>query len=153
MANEKEQKSSARRIISGFSMDEKELNSKINDYKQMTADGTIELPSWSDFCSRAGITEAIAAEVMERAEDGPTSAYYERGRALSLLWQWCRAQYMSAPGWSATAARCTKALALYRMLPCGDERARPSAVQGKAGVKELVISFGANDKRAKEAGK
>ena len=40
--------------------------------------------------------------------------------------------------------------------PCGEgreERARPSAVQGKAGVKELVISFGANDKRAKEAGK
>lgn len=153
MANEKEQKSSARSIIAGFDMDDKALESKIFEYKTMTANGTIELPSWSDFCSRAGITEAIAAEVMERAEDGPRSAYYGRGRALSLLWQWCRAQYMSAPGWSATAARCTKALALYRMLPGGEERARPSAVQGKAGVKELVISFGANDRRAKEAGK
>ena len=115
----------------------------------MTADGTIELPSWSDFCSRAGITEAIAAEVMERAEDRPTSAYYERRRALSLLWQWCRAQYMSAPGWSATAARCTKALALYRMLPCGEERARPSAVHVKAWVNDRLISFVANDKSSK----
>ena len=152
MATENDEKVQKRRRIAGCDLTDEELNDKIARYKTMTEAGAIELPSWSDFVSRAGMTEAVCAEVMERGAEGPYSAYYNRARALGDFWQWCRGQYISNPAWSATAARCQKALAMYRMTPGGDERARPAAAGAKSGPSELVITFGANDKRAKDAG-
>lgn len=152
MATENDGKVQKRYRIAGFDMDDDTLNGLISRYKDMTAAGAIELPSWSDFVARAGLTEAVCAEVMERGAEGPYSAYYSRGKALGDLWQWCRGQYISNPNWGATAARVNKAMMLYRMTPGGDERARPAAAPVKVGPSELVISFGANDKRAREAG-
>lgn len=152
MATENDEKVQKRFKIAGFTMDIEELNKHITRYKQMAADGEVELPSWSDFVSRAGLTEAICAEVMERGSEGPYSAYYDRGKALGALWQWCRGQYISNPNWGATAARVNKAMMLYRMQPDGQERARPATVQTKQGPSELIISFGRGDQRAKDAG-
>jgi hypothetical protein len=152
MAMENDDKVQKRYRIAGFDMDLDTLNMHILKYKQMAADGEVELPSWPDWVSRAGLTEAVCAEVMDRAAEGPSSAYYERGRALGDLWQWCRGQYISNPNWGATAARVNKAMMLYKMLPNGEERARPATVQTKQGPSEIVISFGSGDKRAREAG-
>lgn len=152
MAAENEEKVQRRFKISGFDMDLDTLNEHISRYRKATADGLVELPSWSDFVSRAGLTEAVCAEVMRRGADGPTSAYYDRGRALDALWQWCRGQYISNPNWGATAARVNKAMMLYRMMPNGEERAKPATIQAKQGPSELVISFGRGDSRAKQAG-
>lgn len=152
MAVENEDKVQKRYRIAGFDMDLDTLNKHILRYKQMAETGEVELPSWPDWVSRAGLTEAVCAEVMDRAAEGPSSAYYDRGRALGDLWQWCRGQYISNPNWGATAARVNKAMMLYKMLPNGEERARPATVQARQGPSELVISFGAGDKRAREAG-
>lgn len=152
MAVENDDKVQKRYRIAGFDMDLDTLNMHILKYKQMAADGEVELPSWPDWVSRAGLTEAVCAEVMDRAAEGPSSAYYDRGRALGDLWQWCRGQYISNPNWGATAARVNKAMMLYKMLPNGEERARPATVQTKQGPSEIVISFGSGDKRAREAG-
>lgn len=152
MATENDGKVQKRFKIAGFDMNLDTLNGHISRYKQMAADGEVELPSWSDFVSRAGLTEAICAEVMQRAEEEPSSTYYDRGKALGALWQWCRGQYISNPNWGATAARVNKAMMLYRMQPDGQERARPATVQAKQGPSELVISFGRGDQRAKDAG-
>ena len=152
MAMENEDKVQKRYRIAGFDMDLDTLNMHILKYKQMAADGEVELPSWPDWVSRAGLTEAVCAEVMDRAAEGPSSAYYDRGRALGDLWQWCRGQYISNPNWGATAARVNKAMMLYKMMPNGEERARPATVQARQGPSELVISFGAGDRRAREAG-
>ena len=152
MANCNDGKKCVKKGVRGFKNDIKWLESEINSYKQMTYSGEIELPSWSDFCSRAGITEQTAAEVMARADDGVNTAYYDCAMALWLLWQWMRGQYMSSPGWSATAARVQKALALYRMLPSGEERAKPSANAKNTGPQTVTINFGAGDKRARDAG-
>lgn len=152
MAMENDDKVQKRYRIAGFDMDLDTLNMHILKYKQMAADGEVELPSWPDWVSRAGLTEAVCAEVMDRAAEGPSSAYYDRGRALGDLWQWCRGQYISNPNWGATAARVNKAMMLYKMLPNGEERARPATVQTKQGPSEIVISFGSGDKRAREAG-
>lgn len=152
MATEQDEKVQKRFRIAGFDMDLETLNRHISRYKQMAADGEVELPSWPDFVSRAGLTEAICAEVMQRGAEGPSSAYYDRGKALGDLWQWVRGQYMSNPAWGATAARVQKAMMLYRMQPDGQERARPATVQQKQGPSELIISFGRGDQRAKNAG-
>lgn len=152
MATEKDEKVQKKGRVAGCDLTDEQLNDQIARYKTMTEAGAIELPSWSDFVARAGLTEAVCAEVMERGADGPYSAYYTRARALGDFWQWCRGQYMSNPAWSATAARCQKALAMYRMTPGGEERARPAATAAKSGPSELVITFGGNDRRAREAG-
>lgn len=152
MAMENNEKIQKRYRIVGMDLDDEELKSKIREYKQAADDGVVELPSWPDFVARAGLTEAVCAEVMQRAGDGPTSAYYIRGRALGDLWQWCRGQYMSNPNWGATAARVNKAMMLYKMMPDGAERAKPAAVQARQGPAEVIIRFGGGDDRAKNAG-
>lgn len=152
MADAEDSKVTKRSKIIGMSLDDSELEEHIKRYKAAAAVGEVELPSWPDFVSRAGLTETVCDEVMRRAEDGPTSAYYIRGRALGDLWQWCRAQYISNPNWSATAARVNKAMMLYKMMPNGEERAKPATIQQKQGPSELVISFGRGDARAREAG-
>lgn len=136
--------------VLAFRMGEKELVRKIEEYKQKTENGEIELPAWPSFCAFLGYTEDDVDEVMENGFS-VRGAYYERAVALKNAAQWCQAQLTSNPNWGGRNA--AKAIFLLKQ---GLGRMRKYTDYDKKNGNEPIevkISFGGPDPRAKKASK
>ena len=138
--------------IPGFTITDKELKEKINQYKDKTISGEIPLPSWPDFCSFLGIGDDVLDEVMERGlqKKENESAYYGRAMMLKNMGLWCEAQLVSNPNWGGKMA--VKAMFLLKQ-GFGKSRKYTDEKNGKKEPVKVELSFGGNDARAKKASK
>lgn len=135
--------------IPTFSIGEKELERRIEQYKADVKDGVIVRASWPHFCASLDCTEKDVADVMAM-EDNPGSAYKIRARMLKKMLTWCRGQMLSAPGWNGQmTARAIFAL----KQDMGDGVKYTDKDDGKTGPVEIKVSFGGDDPRAKQASK
>ena len=132
-----------------FHLSEKELDAKITQYKQDLSDGVFTRASWPHFAAYLDSTEAELAEVIEQGGK-KESAYRGRAEALKKMATWVRGQYMSAPGWNGQLT--SRAIfALKQDIGDGVKWSDQDAKQ--TGPVEVRISFGGDDKRAKDAAK
>lgn len=136
--------------IYGFNLTEKELIAAIAQYKNMTATGDIELPSWSHFCAFVGVSGKTLKKVIDqgmRRDAYEKSAYYGRAVALESFRDWCIGELMSNPRWGGkNANKAMKVLAIDHGI---QEAPAPKA----SGPGVCVVKFGDGDPRGKKAGK
>lgn len=130
-----------------FHLSEKELDAKIIQYKQDLSDGVFVRASWPHFAAYLDSTEQDLARVIEAGAE-KSSAYNGRAEALKKMATWVRGQYMSAPGWNGQLT--SRAIfALKQDIGDGVKWSDQDAKQ--TGPVEVRISFGGDDKRAKDA--
>lgn len=135
--------------IPTFHLSEKELNAKIELYKQGLEDGKFARASWPHFAAFLDSTEADLTRVIEQGAK-KESAYYGRAEALKKMATWVRGQYMSASGWNGQLT--SRAIfALKQDIGDGVKWSDQDAKQ--TGPVEVKISFGGDDPRAKRASK
>ena len=132
-----------------FSMAEKDLIKHIERYKKDVETGAIARASWPHFCASLDCTEQEVADVMALAESN-TSAYKGRGKILKKMATWVRGQYMSAPGWNG---QLTSRAIFALKQDIGDGVKWSDQDTKQTGPVEVRISFGGQDKRAKDAAK
>lgn len=135
---------SGRNVV--FEYSESALNKEIERYKADYYAGEIERPSWSQFCGRLGVTEQELAAVMQT--DGTQSAYSARGRALKRLLTWIRGEMVSGKSWGGQ--QTTKAIFTLKQ-DYGDGYNYTNDDTGGKTDTHIHISFGAGDKRGKDA--
>lgn len=135
--------------IPTFHLSERELNDKIELYKQGLEDGKFARASWPHFAAFLDSTEADLTRVIEQGAK-KESAYYGRAEALKKMATWVRGQYMSASGWNGQLT--SRAIfALKQDIGDGVKWSDQDAKQ--TGPVEVKISFGGDDPRAKRASK
>lgn len=141
--------------IAGFTMSEKELASKIEQYKEMVSSGQITLPFWTDFREFLGIRQDVLDEVMERGyfgEGAVDSAYRQRALMIKAMGETCENYLTTHEGWSGKNA--VKSIMLLKQglgytQKYQDER---SSAKG-SGVSKAKIIIASHDPRAKDMGK
>lgn len=132
-----------------FHLSEKELDAKIIQYKKDLEEGVFARASWPHFAAYLDSTEQDLARVIEAGAE-KSSAYNGRAEALKKMATWVRGQYMSAPGWNGQLT--SRAIfALKQDIGDGVKWSDQDAKQ--TGPVEVRISFGGDDKRAKDAAK
>ena len=132
-----------------FHLSEKELLKAIDQYKLDLQNGEFARASWPHFAAYLDSTEQELAKVIEAGAD-KGSAYNGRAEALKKMATWVRGQYMSAPGWNGQLT--SRAIfALKQDIGDGVKWSDQDAKQ--TGPVEVRISFGGQDKRAKDAAK
>lgn len=132
-----------------FHLSEKELLKAIDQYKLDLQNGEFARASWPHFAAYLDSTEQELAKVIEAGAD-KGSAYSGRAEALKKMATWVRGQYMSAPGWNGQLT--SRAIfALKQDIGDGVKWSDQDAKQ--TGPVEVRISFGGQDKRAKDAAK
>lgn len=132
-----------------FHLPEKDLAGMIDQYKQDLKDGKFARASWPHFAAYLDSTEEELAEVIKFA-DNATSAYNGRGKMLKKMATWVRGQYMSAQGWNG---QLTSRAIFALKQDIGDGVKWTDTDNKQNGPVEVKISFGGDDKRAKEAAK
>lgn len=136
-----------------FSIPDKELDIKIQDYKNRVASEEIPRASWANFCAFLGYTEKEVAEVIAKGGDdsNPAGAYYKRAMALKRMVTWVRGQLASGKGWNGQ----NQSRAIFLMKQDHGDGVRYSDQDAKnaGGPAKVVINFGGDDARAKKAGK
>ena len=133
-----------------FAISEKELEKRIQTYKEQVADGTIARASWPHFASTLDCTEQDLAEVIRAGEASKESAYRGRAQQLKKMLTWVRGQMLSAPGWNGQmTARAIFAL----KQDMGDGVQYKDKDNGGNGPAEIRVVFGGDDPRAKKASK
>lgn len=139
--------------IFGFNYSEKDLTNKIDQYKKLTEEGKILLPSWPDFCCYVDCDSDVLEDVMVQGvkmTGSVRSAYYARAMALKSMRRWCEAQLVSNPNWGGKMG--VKSMMLLKQGFGGgrkymDERSKVN------GPSEITINFGNGDKRSGKARK
>ena len=126
-----------------FPHSEKELDALIEQYKCDLEQGVFARASYLD-CTEEELTEMI------KWAGNPGSAYNNRGKALKKMATWIRGQYMSAQGWNG---QLTSRAIFALKQDIGDGVKWTDTDNQQKGPVEVKISFGGDDKRAKEAAK
>lgn len=135
--------------VLAFRLSDKELETRIYEYKAMVDAEKIPRASWANFCAYLGYTEAEVAEVVTRGEE-VKGAYYDRAVALKRMMTWVRGQLSSGKGWNGQ----NQSRAIFLMKQDHGDGVRYSDQDAKGnGLVEVKVSFGGNDPRAKKAGK
>ena len=132
-----------------FPHSEKKLAELIAQYKADLENGVFARASWPHFAAFLECTEDDLAEVIKLG-DKATSAYYQRGKMLKKMATWVRGQYMSAQGWNG---QLTSRAIFALKQDIGDGVKWSDTDNQPKGPVEVKISFGGDDKRAKEAAK
>lgn len=135
--------------VLAFRLSEKELDSKIEQYKQMVDAEQIPRASWANFCAFLGYTEAEVAEVVKRGIE-VKGAYYERAVALKRMMTWVRGQLSSGKGWNGQNQ--SRAIFLMKQDHGDGVRYSDADEKGNSNVR-VEIAFGGNDAKAKKASK
>lgn len=135
--------------IPTFHLSEKDLEQAINNYKNDLEEGVFSRASWPHFAAYIDCTEQELAEVIKLA-DSPGTAYRGRGVLLKKMATWIRGQMMSAPGWNG---QLTSRAIFALKQDVGDGVRWSDAEEKKTGPQEVVVRFGGNDERAKNAAK
>lgn len=135
-----------------FRMSDKELEKRIEQYKQDLAEGNFPRASWPHFCASLGYSEKEVEDVIKRGEE-VKGAYNDRAVMLKRMLTWIRGQMLSGSGWSGQNQ--TKAIfALQQDHGDGIKYENNRNVKADLnGPTNVTIAFGGNDKRAKKAGK
>ena len=135
--------------VLAFRLSDKELETRIYEYKAMVDAEQIPRASWANFCAYLVYTEAEVAEVVTRGEE-VKGAYYERAVMLKRMMTWVRGQLSSGKGWNGQ----NQSRAIFLMKQDHGDGVRYSDQDAKGnGPVEVKVSFGGNDPRAKKAGK
>ena len=135
--------------VLAFRLSDKELETRIYEYKSMVDAEQIPRASWANFCAYLGYTEAEVAEVVTRGEE-VKGAYYDRAVMLKRMMTWVRGQLSSGKGWNGQ----NQSRAIFLMKQDHGDGVRYSDQDAKGnGPVEVKVSFGGNDPRAKKAGK
>ena len=135
--------------VLAFRLSDKELETRIYEYKAMVDAEQIPRASWANFCAYLGYTEAEVAEVVTRGEE-VKGAYYDRAVMLKRMMTWVRGQLSSGKGWNGQ----NQSRAIFLMKQDHGDGVRYSDADAKQnGPVEVKVSFGGNDPRAKKAGK
>lgn len=140
--------------IVGFNLSAPELAKKIEEYKQLVKDGSIELPFWTDFREYLGIRQDVLDEVMERgyfSEGARDNAYHERAVMLKRMGETCENYLNTHPNWGGRNA--VKSMMLLKQGLGYTKKYVDEKGGAKAGPAKTVINFGGGDERAKKAGK
>lgn len=132
-----------------FHLSEKELDAKISQYKKDLTDGVFARASWPHFAAYLDSTEQDLARVIEAGAE-KSSAYNGRAEALKKMATWVRGQYMSAPGWNG---QLTSRAIFALKQDIGDGVKWSDQDTKQTGPVDVRISFGGDDKRAKDAAK
>lgn len=132
-----------------FRLSETELEKAIIQYKNDLEAGVFARASWPHFAAYIDSTEQELAEVIKAGESS-TSAYRGRGVLLKKMATWIRGQMMSAPGWNG---QLTSRAIFALKQDVGDGVRWSDAEEKKTGPQEVVVRFGGNDERAKNAAK
>lgn len=132
-----------------FHLSENELADRIEWYKEDLQNGIFARASWPHFAAFLDSTEEELAEVIKYA-DNATSAYNGRAKMLKKMATWVRGQYMSAQGWNG---QLTSRAIFALKQDIGDGVKWSDTDNQPKGPVEVKISFGGDDKRAKEAAK
>lgn len=135
--------------IPTFHLSDKELNAKIEQYKNGLESGNFARASWPHFAAFLDSTEAELAEVIESGSK-KSSAYRGRAEALKKMATWVRGQYMSAQGWNG---QLTSRAIFALKQDIGDGVKWTDQDSKQTGPVEVKISFGGDDPRAKKAAK
>ena len=135
--------------VLAFRLSDKELETRIYEYKAMVDAEQIPRASWANFCAYLGYTEAEVAEVVTRGEE-VKGAYYERAVMLKRMMTWVRGQLSSGKGWNGQ----NQSRAIFLMKQDHGDGVRYSDQDAKSnGPAQVKIVFGGDDPRAKKAGK
>lgn len=132
-----------------FHMSEKQLAQAVEQYKQDLSEGVFSRASWPHFAAYLDSTEQELAKVIEAGAD-KGSAYNGRAEILKKMATWVRGQYMSAPGWNG---QLTSRAIFALKQDIGDGVKWSDQDTKQTGPVEVRISFGGQDKRAKDAAK
>lgn len=133
--------------VLAFKLSEKQLEGKIDEYKEKVNTEQIPRASWANFCAFLGYTEAEVAEVITRGDEFK-GAYYDRSVLLKRMMTWVRGQLSSGKGWNGQ----NQSRAIFLMKQDHGDGVRYSDVDAKqSGPVEVKISFGGTDPRAKKA--
>ena len=132
-----------------FHMNEKQLAQAVDQYKRDLSDGVFARASWPHFAAYLDSTEQELAKVIEAGAD-KGSAYNGRAEILKKMATWVRGQYMSAPGWNG---QLTSRAIFALKQDIGDGVKWSDQDTKQTGPVEVRISFGGQDKRAKDAAK
>lgn len=131
-----------------FELSEKELASKIEQYKRDLEEGRFARASWPHFASYIGCLEDEIKEFIAEYSDKKDSAYYKRVRMLRGVLQFIRGEIFSSKAWTGQQAQLAK---LHGAKDYGDgivykdkETNPPSSIS---------ILFGDGDPRSEEASK
>lgn len=132
-----------------FHLSEKELKSKIEQYKISLENGEFARASWPHFAAFLDSTEAELALVMKQGEQ-KNSAYKGRSELLKKMLTWVRGQMMSASGWNGQLT----SRAIFALKQDHGDGVKWTDTDGKqSGPVEVKISFGGNDPRSQKAAK
>ena len=132
-----------------FHLSEKELEAKIEAYKNGLEKGDFARASWPHFAAFLDSTEKDLEDIM--ALDGKReSAYCGRARLLKKMATWMRGQMMSAQGWNG---QLTSRAIFALKQDIGDGVKWTDGDAKQTGPVEVKISFGEGDPRAKRAAK
>lgn len=130
-----------------FHLTEKELEAKIQQYKEDLDNGCFARASWPHFAAYLDSTEAELADVMR---EGVTSAAYKgRGEMLKKMLCWVRGQMMSASGWNGQLT----SRAIFALKQDHGDGVKWTDQEVKSGPVEVKISFGGDDPRGRKAAK
>lgn len=132
-----------------FHMSERQLAQAVDQYKQDLSEGVFARASWPHFAAYLDSTEQELAKVIEAGVD-KGSAYNGRAEILKKMATWVRGQYMSAPGWNG---QLTSRAIFALKQDIGDGVKWSDQDTKQTGPVEVRISFGGQDKRAKDAAK
>jgi len=135
--------------IPEFHLSEKELETLIDQYKADLDQKKFARASWAHFIDYIGTTEDKVKEFIQKYSDKPESAYWRRARMLRGVLQFIRGQLCSAEAWNGQMSGWAKMLISQDY---GDGIAYKSK-ETDSGPVEVKISFGGNDKRARDAAK
>lgn len=132
-----------------FHLSEKELETKIEQYKLDLENGLFARASWPHFVSYIGCLENELEEFIKKYSEDTKSAYYTRARTLRGVLQFMRGQIFSAKEWTGQQAQLARS---HISRDYGDGIAYKDKDSNSGDVKFTVI-FGSGDERAKEAAK
>ncbi len=132
-----------------FELSEKELASKIQQYKQDLEDGCFARASWPHFASYIGCLEDELREFIAEYSDKKESAYYRRARMLREVLQFIRGEIFSSKAWTGQQAQLAK---LHGAKDYGDGIVYKEKESGN-GPSSISILFGDGDPRSAEAAK
>lgn len=132
-----------------FRMSEKELEKRINEYKNQVEDGTRSAPCWPDFREFLGYLQEDLDDVVEQGLK-LKGAYYTRAILLKAMGETCENYLLTHPAWRTSATAQTAKLLLAQGY--GWTKKYNAADKGPAKT-SIEISFGGSDNRAKKASK
>lgn len=140
--------------IVGFQMSEAELAKKIKQYKEMVANGEVEMPFWTDFREFLGIRQDVLDELMERAyfaEDANKSAYHNRALMIKMMGETCENYLNTHPGWGGKNA--VKSMMLLKQGLGYTKKYADERNAGKQPPSKIKINISSLDPRVKDMGK